>query len=78
VVRSKIRCVNQNVEGFTTRRGDFGFTTGWSADVACGVWCGLPLAIDPVELLMGIVREDEVVMKELIVPTVEAEIEDNA
>ena len=54
-----------------------GLGRGRGADVARRVGGGLALAVDRVELLVRVAREDEVVVEQVVVAPVEAEVEDD-
>ena len=78
VVGPQVGRVDQDVEGLAAGRGDLGLGGGRGADVAGRVGRRLALAVDEVELLVRVAREDEVVMQEMLVAAVEAQVEDDA
>ena len=78
VMGPQVGRVHQDVEGLAAGRGDLRLGGGRGTDVAGRVGRRLALAVDDVELLVRIAREDEVVMEQVVVTAVEAQVEDHA
>ena len=70
--------MHQDVERLAARDRHFRLGDRRGADVTGRIGGRLATAVDRLELLVGIVREDEVVMDQLLVPLVEAEVEHHA
>ena len=78
VMRAQIRRVDEHVERFAAGGRGGGFGAGGRREIAGRVGRGLALLVDPVELLVRVAAEDEVVMREMLVAFVQAEIEHDA
>ena len=78
VVRAEVGGVDEDVEGFAAGGCAGGIGRGGGGEVAGGVGRGLAEVVDGVELLVGVAGEDEVVVGEVVVALVEAEVEDDA
>ncbi len=77
-MRPQIRRVDEHVERFAARRRGAGLGEGRRGEVARRVGRGLAFFVDEVELLVRVAAEDEVVMREVFVAFVQAEVEHDA
>ena len=78
VMGPQVGRVHEHVERLAPGGRDAGFGDGRRADIAGRVGGRLTAAVDHLELLVRIVREDEVVVDQLFVALVEAEVEHDA
>ena len=78
VMRAQIRRVDEHVERFAAGGRGAGLGAGRRGEVAGRVGRGLALLVDEIELLVRIAAEDEVVMREVLVALVQAEVEHDA
>ena len=78
VVRPQVRRVDEDVERLAAGRRDAGLGAGRRGEIAGRVRGRLAAAVDPVELLLGVAREDEVVVQQVLVAAVQAEVEHDA
>src|SRR5208337_4690608 len=66
------------VEGLAAGRCDIGLGVGRGTDITRRVRGWFSLAVDDVELFLGITREDEIMMQKLVITAVKAQIKDDA
>lgn len=78
VVRAQVGGVDEDVEGLAARGGHGGIGGGGGAEVTGRVRGGLAPAVDGVEFLLRVVREDEVVVEEVGVGAVQPQVEDDS
>ena len=78
VMRAQVRGMNQHVEGFSAgRRGGLLAARG-RRQIAGRIRRRLALLVNPVELLVRVPAEDEVMMREMVVAFLQPEIEHDA
>ena len=78
MVWPEVGSVDQYIEGFATWGRDFRFRDSRSADIGGGVGCWFSAAVNRLKLFVRIGRKNKIVVDELLVPLVEAEVENNA